>query len=357
MTKPRMRCKIVARWLISASLAASAASFAGCLDQARLTGVNLSGAEFNSTKLPGTVYKDYTYPTDAELTYIAGQGANVIRFPFRWERVQRTPFGALDADELKRMKATVTKANTLGLCVILDAHNYAKYGAKVLKDDTTLQSSLVDFWVRMSSEFNNPTGVAFDLMNEPNNMPLADWAVLAKRLLAELRKVGNTNLIFIAGGKYSGVHDWFSLQNGVSNATAFADLRDPLNRSIIEVHQYPDNDYSGTGTSCRPPDEFNDKFTKLADWATSNRQQLFLGEFGMPPNADCLKTLDRFLSLAANSPWKGWTYWAAGGWWGKYPMALNTNSSAPSQQWPTMTHYFFSTTRKSPPNAPEQRKP
>jgi endoglucanase len=76
----------------------------------------------------------------------------------------------------------------------------------------------------------------------------------------------------------------------------------------------------------------------------------------MPATADCLATMDRFLSLTANSPWRGWTYWAAGGWWGKYPMAVNTNSSTPSQQWPTMKHYFFSTTKKSPPKAPEARR-
>jgi endoglucanase len=328
---------------------------AGCLDQTRLTGVNLSGAEFNSAKLPGTVYKDYTYPTDAEMTFIAAQGANVIRFPFRWERVQRAPMAALDAGELKRMKATVSKANSLGLCVILDAHNYAKYGAKTFKDDPTLKDALVDFWVRMSVEFNDPSGVAFGLMNEPSNMLLADWAALAKRTVAELRKVGNSNLLFVAGGKWSGVHDWFSLQNGVSNATAFADLRDPLNRVVLEAHQYTDADYSGTGTTCRPADEFNDKFTKLAAWATTNQQQLFLGEFGVPATAECLKTLDRFLTLMVNSPWKGWTYWSAGGWWGKYPMAVNTSATAPSQQWAIMKRYFFSSTKKSPPKPPEPR--
>src|SRR5690606_5282286 len=59
-----------------------------CLSSPRLTGVNIAGAEFNAKRLPGVIFKDYTYPKDSELAYIAAQGANVIRLPFRWERLQ-----------------------------------------------------------------------------------------------------------------------------------------------------------------------------------------------------------------------------------------------------------------------------
>lgn len=343
--------------LLLGALASPLWAAANCLDQERLTGVNLSGAEFSSSKLPGTPYKDYTFPTEAELTYIAAQGANVIRLPFRWERIQPTPMGELAAGEMKRLQNTVVSANAKGLCVILDMHNYAKYYSQTLNGDAALQHAFVNVWQRLAQVFNDPKQTVFGLMNEPSYLPREEWASLAKRTLFELRNAGSTNMVFIAGGHWSGLHDWFSPAVGQSNATLFADLKDPLKRSVLEVHQYADKNFSGTGSTCRSVTQFDPKFTKITDWATANGQQLFLGEFGMPQNELCLLVLERFLSLMSGPAWKGWAYWAAGGWWGKYPLALNTSTTAPSLQWPILKKYFYRAPvpKKSPPLAPQPR--
>lgn len=345
------------RLLLLGTLAVPMLASATCLNHQRLTGVNLSGAEFNSAKLPGTPYKDYTFPTEAELTYIAAQGANVIRLPFRWERIQPTPQGALAAAELKRIQGTVTSANAKGLCVILDIHNYAKYFSQTLTGDVAMQNGFVDLWLRLAAVFNDPKQTAFGLMNEPNYLPLEEWASLAKRTLFELRNAGSTNMVLIAGGHWSGLHDWFSPLAGPSNSTVFADVKDPLRRTVFEVHQYADKDYSGTGSTCKAADQFNPMFTKITAWAAANDQKLFLGEFGMPQNPDCLLALERFLSQMTGPEWKGWTYWAAGGWWGKYPLAINTSATEPSTQWPILKKYFHSAPPplKTPPIAPQPR--
>jgi aryl-phospho-beta-D-glucosidase BglC (GH1 family) len=60
-------------------------------------GVNLAGAEFG--KVPGTYATDYTYPAPASIDYFSQLGFNLIRVPFRWERLQPTlasPFAATD---------------------------------------------------------------------------------------------------------------------------------------------------------------------------------------------------------------------------------------------------------------------
>lgn len=345
------------RFLFSGILALPLFASATCLDQQHLTGVNLSGAEFNSTKLPGIAFKDYTFPAESELSFIAAQGANVIRLPFRWERIQPATMGELNAAELKRLQATVTSANAKGLCVILDMHNYAKYFSQTLAGDAAMQNAFIDAWKRLALVFNDPKQTAFGLMNEPNYLPIEEWASLSKRTLLELRNAGSTNMVLIGGGHWSGLHDWFSLQNGKSNATLFADVKDTLNRTVIEVHQYADKDYSGTGTTCRSADQFDPLFNKITDWAKTNNQKLFLGEFGMPQNPDCMLALERFLTLSTSAEWKGWTYWAAGGWWGKYPLALNTSLTEPSTQWAILKKYFYTLPAplKSPPIAPQPR--
>lgn len=338
---------------------------AGCLDQARLTGVNLAGAEFNEKQIPGVVFKDYTYPSTAELKFIATQGANIIRLPFLWERLQPVANGPFDKAELGRLRATVNNASAQGLCVLLDVHNYARYhGLKLtetLPDGSSVSSAFISFWVALANEFPDPTVAAFGLMNEPATIHLVDWAVIAKQTLAALRAAESTNLIFVSGGRWSGVHDWFAgLQ--FSNSTEFDDLRDPLKRTIIEMHQYADSDYSGThtattGKGCRAAAEFDAKFQRVSNWAIEHQQQLFLGEFGVPSSSECLQTLTRFLELMKDSPWRGWSYWAAGSWWGNYILALSGPNQTVAPQWEPLKAYFYNPAAaggRSPPKPPAE---
>jgi endoglucanase len=337
---------------------------ANCLDQARLTGVNLAGAEFNARKIPGEAFTDYTYPSTAELDYIAQHGANIIRFPFLWERLQPLANGPLDKAELGRLRTTVQNASDRGLCVLLDVHNYARYqGNKLnanLPNGTSVSSAFIAFWLALAAEFPDPKTTIFGLMNEPAAIPLVDWAVIAKQTLAALRKAKATNLVFVSGGRWSGVHDWFAgLQH--SNSTEFDDLYDPLKRTVIEVHQYTDSDYSGThtektGRGCLAADTFDAKFARISDWAKTHGQTLFLGEFGVPPSSECLLTLTRFLKLMQSSPWRGWSYWSAGSWWGNYPLALSGPKQPVAPQWGRLKPFFYNPSKldgASPPEPPE----
>ena len=55
-----------------------------------------------------------------------------------------------------------------------------------------------------------------------------------------------------------------------------------------------------------------------------NNKRGFLGEFGSATDATSLAALDDILNYVdANSDvWLGWTYWAAGPWWGNYFMSI-----------------------------------
>ncbi|HTF84162.1 MAG TPA: glycoside hydrolase family 5 protein, partial [Cellvibrio sp.] len=254
-------------------LTVSAAHATTCLSAARLTGVNIAGAEFNSKRLPGVIFKDYTYPKDSELAYIAAQGANVIRLPFRWERLQPEANKPLNEDELKRLKSTVNKAAAQRLCVILDVHNYAEYYGESFEEKPALEDAFVDLWKRIAAEFTDPNQTIFGLMNEPAHMPVKQWADLAKRTVKALRDADAPNRIFVGGGSWSGLHDWFKPKGDTTNAAEFADLKDPLKRTTLEVHQYADEWYSGTKTDCHPPDHFDPKFERISAWAAEHNQQ------------------------------------------------------------------------------------
>jgi endoglucanase len=287
-----------------------------CLSGKPLRGVNMAGAEFNPTRMPGVVFKDYTYPTDKQLAFYADQGATTIRLPFRWERVQRSLGAPLDETELKVLRKVVDDAKKKNLCVILDAHNFGTYAKQKLGSPDLPLDRFNDFWLRMREAFPDPQYVAFGLMNEPAHAPRGGWARAAQDVVTALREAGSQHLLLVSGSGWSGAHDWAVRWQGLSNADAFAGLNDPLKRSVIEVHQYADRDSSGTKGDCVAPDRMRAMMDKVTDWAQANGQKLFLGEFGVGPSPECLDTLKTQLEAMRSAPWVGWTYWAAGGWWG-----------------------------------------
>lgn len=86
-----------------------------------LFGVNLAGAEFGGTR--GVYNKNYTYPTAKSLDYYKSKGFNLIRLPFKWERIQPSLFQQLDPIELGEwLNSWMPRRRKM--VVILDVHNY-----------------------------------------------------------------------------------------------------------------------------------------------------------------------------------------------------------------------------------------
>lgn len=156
-------------------------------------GVNLTGAEFGTNTIvaggvfsninPGTEGTDYFYPLASDFTFLANHGVTLVRLPIRWERIQPTLLGALDATELGRLTTTLNNAHAAGIGVIVDLHNFAGYvvGASTADAatyklstnaaDTLYTAHLVDVWTRLSSALNGMAGLAgYGLMNEPADM-------------------------------------------------------------------------------------------------------------------------------------------------------------------------------------------
>ncbi|MDT9071619.1 hypothetical protein RSW38_26145, partial [Escherichia coli] len=54
-----------------------------------------------------------------------------------------------------------------------------------------------------------------------------------------------------------------------------------------------------------------------------------LGEFGGTASPDCLDAIGRMAGFVNDNPdtWIGWTYWAAGDWWGDYPLSIQPDDN------------------------------
>jgi hypothetical protein len=141
----------------------------------RWRGLNVAGAEFGET-MPGTYDVDYHYDSQATFDYLASRGHRLVRLPFKWERVQRTLGGALDATEMSRLTACINRIGAAGMVALLDVHNYARYKigstTHVIGGGTVTYQHLVDLWERLSDTYRNNGNVwGYGLMNEPHDMP------------------------------------------------------------------------------------------------------------------------------------------------------------------------------------------
>lgn len=327
--------------VVCAALLSAPARAAGCLADGALRGVNLAGAEFNGKRLPGVRNKDYVYPDRAAFDYFAALGMNAVRLPFRWERVQPTLFGELDAAEAAEIGAAVNEARARGMCIILDVHNYGLYHGQPIGSADVPAAAFVDLWQRLAGRFADADSVALGLMNEPFKLSIDDWSTVAQRTVDALRQSGARHLVLVSGGRWSGVHEWHKTFGATSNARAFADFQDPLKRTLIEVHQYADRNHSGTGTQCVASADLVPMFDAIAEWAHTHRQTLFLGEFGTASDRDCLEALGTLLAQTRDTQvWRGWTYWAAGKWWGGYPLSIEPKNGRDAAQTAVLKRYL-----------------
>lgn len=340
---------LLAYLLCASALLHNADALAGCLDQKRLLGVNLSGAEFGHERLPGVLNKDYTYPSRKDLVYFRDMKMNAIRLPFRWERIQRKLGGPLDLTELLELRRTVGWAKQLNLCVVLDLHNFGTYHGRALGTPSLPASAFVDVWLRLHQAFGNPDETAFGLMNEPAEMPVSQWMTIAQQTVLALRGAGARHLLLVGSGRWSGAHEFAKEFDGVSGAAGFRTFKDPLNNFAIELHQYADADYSGTSNQCIAAARLKGILDNVTAWAKQEKKRFFLGEFGVANSAECLVALRAVLHSTQNQDtWLGWAYWSAGPWWGDYPLSIQPNDANEPAQTRVLREFLSSQSPNTP---------
>lgn len=296
----------------------------------RFTGVNLSGAEFGQA-MPGVFGADYTYPNQTEVDYFLARGMNVLRLPFRWERLQRATNGAFNSAEFGRLNAFVTAATAKGMFVVLDPHNFARYeraGVQEVIGGNISYGSFANFWSRLGFAFRTNDHVIFNLMNEPNTMPTEQWLGAANAAIAAIRQAGATNLILVPGNGWTGAWTWFDTWYGTPNAQVMLGVVDPASNYAYDAHQYLDIDGSGTSSNIVRATIGAERIAGLTQWLKTNRRRAFLGEFAVANSTigagigdEAIRNL--LAHLEANSDvWLGWAWWSAGPWWGEYQFTL-----------------------------------
>ena len=287
------------------------------------TGVSLAGGEFGPEPKPGVrprYGKDFTYPTAAEVDGVVGRGINLVRLPFRWETVQPELGKPLDPAESKRLFDVVRMITAKRCTCLLDPHNYARHYGRVIGGPGVSDADFADLWRRLAGPFAGDDRVWFGLMNEPHDMPVGQWLPAANAAIAAVRAAGAKNMILVPGISWTGAHSWV----GSGNAAGMSDVVDPADHWAYEVHQYLDRDSSGHDAGIADAHVGGRRLAAFTAWCRAHHRRAFLGEFaaadvplGHPAIDDLLGSME-----AAPDVWLGWTWWAAGPWWGDYMFTI-----------------------------------
>lgn len=118
------------------------------------------------------------------------------------------------------------------------------------------------------------------------------------------------------------------------------EIEDPGDNYSIEVHQYFDNDSSGTNTNCQQPNNCVSRLAGFTKWLRDNNKKGFLGEFAGAANNQCEQCVKAAIShvVENNDVYIGALWWAAGPWWnnnGVYMFYLGPvdGKDAPQYSW------------------------
>ncbi|MFH1496400.1 MAG: glycoside hydrolase family 5 protein [Verrucomicrobiota bacterium] len=301
---------------------------------AHMFGVNLAGAEFtksDKSKFPGTYGSEWIYPTAAEFDYYHGKGLDLIRIPFRWERMQASLGGALDPAELGRMDTVVGYAAARGMKVVLDMHNYARWVPGPYHDGHLIGTGPVtiehfaEVWSLLADHYKgNATIYGYGIMNEPHGTN-GTWPAMAQAAVDAIRAVDLGTYVIVGGDSYSNAYGWRAKNPNL-------DIKDPTGRLIYEAHCYFDANNSG-----RYEQSYDDagghamlgveRVTEFVEWLQEKGVKGFIGEYGVPnDDPDWLVVLDNFLSYLDDNGVSG-TYWAGGPWWGNYRLSCEPTNN------------------------------
>lgn len=323
-------------------------------------GISLAGGEFEGEYAANGVF--LPFDNDAELFIY--KGMNTFRIPILWEYIADID-GTIRAtpNYLERLDGVIANLTAKNATVILDLHNYMRYNPS----NVALNTANTDprgrdvigvgrgaptlgavglLWTNIVARYSSPRMI-YGLMNEPHDVSFESIANYYSVAIDAIRRAERfyklpPHLLLVSGNNWTGLHSWFGGDNNNSFTNANRLLfNDTENNTAIEVHQYFDDDASGTyyTNDCVSFDAFKPQFdrywTRFVDWCRTKQVKAFLGEFGIPRTETCIREATYILEHihALDSVFLGWTVWAAGNAWGRYELSLAPGGKVNSLLW------------------------
>jgi len=240
----------------------------------------------------------YRGEPSSSYVFLASRGVKMVRLPFYWGMLQPTLGGPLDARYLTALRQEVNRIKSAGMSVVLDLHNSCRwpmYDSKAVCGNGITRNQAADVWRRLSDAFKDEQAVvAYDLMNEPYEMPASTWESFSQAMVSAVRSNGDAKTLWIEGSAWSAVE-------------AFAErhprawIRDPADNLVYSAHQY--FEYAGRYERGFDYDSYSaemrsviPRLRSFTNWLAANEVQGSIGEVGWP-SADSTTTWRRWNAI------------------------------------------------------------
>ncbi|WP_309383843.1 glycoside hydrolase family 5 protein [Cerasicoccus frondis] len=282
----------------------------------QLMGVNLAGAEFGGFA--------FWQDDPDEWDYYHSKNLDLIRIPFKWERIQPTLYGTVDFTDLDTV---VALAHARGMKVVLDMHNYARRDGYIIGSTQMPNAAFADVWEKIADHYKNETAIyGYGIMNEPHGTG-GLWPAAAQAAADGIRNVDTNTWIIVGGENYSSASTWRT-----SNPNL--DVVDAYGKTMYEAHIYFDQSYpagDGSYASFDSENPADDRGVRLVHpfllWLQEKGYRGFIGEYGVPNNDVRWNTLlGEFMAHISAYGVSG-TYWAGGQNWGSYPLDISPTNN------------------------------
>ncbi|KAK3672818.1 hypothetical protein LTR78_007404 [Recurvomyces mirabilis] len=304
-------------------------------------GIDESGGEFGvysstatkGTGLPGRFNVDYAFLNASTVPIWVNQNKiNTLRVAFLLERMCPLAYGLgrrFNETYFSEYNAAITAITNAGAYAILDPHNYMRYNDPSQQPTTgsiigntadpaaATTKQFEDFWNELAGRYRNNPRVIFEIMNEPHDMSTALLLQDDQAAINGIRASGAKQMILAPGNGYTGGHSWN--QSTCATCQPSSDylykLKDPIDNTAIDIHEYLDVDFSGQHQNCTQP--FPPNLSFLTSWLKKYQLKAFISEFGGDNNTMCDNYLTQAVQYMNDNPeYIGWTAWAAGPLWG-----------------------------------------
>jgi endoglucanase len=290
-----------------------------------LKGINLSG--FSDRE-------GFYHPAPhGQMDFYRGKGMNFFRIPIWWDRLQPTIDAPFDAKVWSEVQDVIAYALSLGCTVMIN--NHCMGGRKVAGEDRKLgdaqlpYSALADFWMRIAAVYKTEPRVWFDLINEPDSLPLNGHATPTHALVTiyneaieAIRGEGASNLVVLEGNGFNNAKafDQNPFYNpgttpptsGAAFANRESGIKDgPAPNWCVSCHNYPD-DLHGQGGNAIDATILRTQFQNVMNWSTATGIKVICGEWSVvaaDPNGQAVTTdyLDWF--EANQDKVLAWSWW------------------------------------------------
>ena len=281
-----------------------------------LMGVNLSGCEF--------LDNGALCPTPEMVNIYLDKGFRVLRIPFRARQVGNPAV-------VGKLQAAVAAATRRNAYVILDRHDFG----------STFDPAQAAWWAGFIRHFPDSSRVMIDTMNEPQSGAPYErdpktgksYASEVNAGIAAFRRAGFKHMLLIEWRGWSGMQRFdkgeTANQPCSSPACSFdrvGGLKDPLGRTMISGHRYPDADGSGTSPICKSwrigPFRTGGELVANTDKAAAARGlKIWVGEFafGSARKLDpvCHQIGKGFIARmrSMHGTYAGVSWWGGGNGW------------------------------------------